>query len=496
MLLPNSLVSFIQSEFEPYKRLSSNDQRRIAFMLWLWASGRYAHSRDPSSSAFTGSLLRNIWGNLAHQRKTCRGYFAVIQGDNLLNVASSYRPMEFLGRALIRYLQNPEPDSLIDLSGREFAAPRNVILTRAANKDPELKNAKRSVWVGIQCAKFIKVNQQALEKFIRCTDDQSHQLSALMLLKLSRNAKFPGCIPVQYEQKSTGRLVEMLSAIQSTPREVLSAALSDYWDYDLSNAHFGILSALAKEYGLATPVIDDYLIRKRQIRTELAEHCAVDINDVKSGLISLLYGASLNAHEKYSSIGKSLGLKKAKHFIAHPFVKSLSNEIKMVRGNVVEGMRKHAGQFVNVMNIGIKATGKKNQSAVLLSHALQGYEALALKTVMRHFGHHIVLPMHDGWVSDKRLDCDQLSRLIHDATGLRLEIEEARLPKFPPRQTPEFKPKRQTQYNVDELISQFEHLFTKSHGEAVSGLWVSASPQWAAYPGVYGRQSRKRVLKK
>jgi len=247
---------------------------------------------------------------------------------------------------------------------------------------------------------------------------------------------------------------------------------------------------------LATPVIDDYLIRKRQIRAELAEHCAVDINDVKSGLISLLYGASLNAHEKYSSIGKSLGLKKAKHFIAHRFVKSLSNEIKMVRGNVVEGMRKHAGQFVNVMNIGVKATGKKNQSAVLLSHALQGYEALALKTVMRHFGHHIVLPMHDGWVSDKRLDCDQLSRLIHDATGLRLEIEEARLPKYPPRQTPEFKPKRQTQYNVDELISQFEHLFTKSHGEAVSGLWVSASPQWAAYPGVYGRQSRKRVLKK
>jgi hypothetical protein len=250
------------------------------------------------------------------------------------------------------------------------------------------------------------------------------------------------------------------------------------------------LSALAKENGLATPDIDDYLIRKRQIRTELAEHCAVDINDVKSGLISLIYGASLNAHEKYSSIGKSLGLKKAKHFIAHPFVKSLSNEIKMVRGNVVEGMRKHAGQFVNVMNIGVKATGKKNQSAVLLSHALQGYEALALKTVMRHFGHHIVLPMHDGWVSDKRLDCDQLSRLIHDATGLRLEIEEARLPKFPPRQTPGFKMKHQRRYDEQELLSQFSHLFAEAHGEKVSGLVMSASPQWAAYPGVFARRGR------
>ncbi|MEY3740088.1 MAG: hypothetical protein RLZZ192_764 [Pseudomonadota bacterium] len=494
--MPKSLPGFIESEFAPFKHLSANDQRRISVMLWLWASGRFSHVRYPSTAAFTGSLLTNIWGNLAHQRKTCRGYFGVIQGDNISKVASGYSPMDFLGRALIRYLQSPEPDTLVDLSGKEFAAPRNVILTRAANKDPLVENAKRSVWVGIQCARFIKINQQALEKFIQSTDDRSHQLSALLLLKLSHNAKFPGCIPVQYEQKSTGRLVETLSAIQSTPREVLSAALTGYWDYDLSNAHFAILSALAKKYGLISPVIDEYLTQKRRIRNELAEYCAADIDDIKSGLISLLYGAALNPHEKYASLGKSLGSRKAKRFVKHPFVKSLNNEIKTIGGHIVSGMRKHAGHFINVMNIGAKPTGKRNQSAVLLSHALQGYEALALKTVMRHFGDHIVLPMHDGWISDQRLECEHLSRLIFEATGLSLEIEENRLPKYPPRQSPEFKPKRQLQYNVDELISQFDHLFSKSHGEAVSGLWVSASPQWAAYPGVSGRLGRKRVAQK
>jgi hypothetical protein len=204
----------------------------------------------------------------------------------------------------------------------------------------------------------------------------------------------------------------------------------------------------------------------------------------------------LNPHEKYASLGKSLGSRKAKRFVKHPFVKSLNNEIKTIGGHIVSGMRKHAGHFINVMNIGAKPTGKRNQSAVLLSHALQGYEALALKTVMRHFGDHIVLPMHDGWISDQRLECEHLSRLIFEATGLSLEIEENRLPKYPPRQSPEFKPKRQLQYNVDELISQFDHLFSKSHGEAVSGLWVSASPQWAAYPGVSGRLGRKRVAQK
>lgn len=265
-------------------------------MLWLWASGRFSHVRYPSTAAFTGSLLTNIWGNLAHQRKTCRGYFGVIQGDNISKVASGYSPMDFLGRALIRYLQSPEPDTLVDLSGKEFAAPRNVVLTRAANKDPSVENAKRSVWVGIQCPRFIKINQQALEKFIQSTDDRSHQLSALLLLKLSRNAKFPGCIPVQYEQKSTGRLVETLSAIQSTPREVLSAALTGYWDYDLSNAHFAILSALAKKCGLISPVIDEYLTQKRRIRNELAEYCAADIDDV-NGNPNLIQASPASAIE-------------------------------------------------------------------------------------------------------------------------------------------------------------------------------------------------------
>ena len=493
MYMPRSLVSFIETEHPPFRDLLASHKRHIAYMLWLWAYGRFRHSVYPSSAAFSKEVLEDIWGNLDTQRAVCKGYFAVIQGDKFNKYASAYQPMDFLGRALIQCLKSKSPDELIEPSGRLLALPRNVIRTRAANRDPNVTHAKHSVWAGLKCSPVVPINQKALEEFIRKTDDPLHQLAAQQLLKASRNTLCPGCIPVQYEQKSTGRLVEVLSLIQSTPREVLSAALDGYWDYDLSNAHFSILKAWANSLGHEAPVIDRYLNEKKQIRTELAEQCAADPDDIKSCLISLMYGAALSSHEKYASIGRVLSKPVAKRFNTSPFVVALNKEIKKLRKYVVPTMKQHAGRYVNAMNISVPPNGKKNEKAVLLSHALQGYEALALKSIMSHHGIKIVLPMHDGWVATEPLDIIQLQELIKESTGFVVEVEEQRLPKYRPKQTtaPSLPASDPKQTLLMAYEAKYEGLFAKPDDPAKDrGMILSAAPKWSRPDYFHGRAGR------
>jgi len=101
--------------------------------------------------------------------------------------------------------------------------PPNPILSRAANDNPDVVNAKHSKWKGIRPSPTVPINQDALLEFSRKTTDPREKMSALRLLKLSRNTRCPGSIPVLYEQKSTGRLTEVLFAIQNNQREVIQS---------------------------------------------------------------------------------------------------------------------------------------------------------------------------------------------------------------------------------------------------------------------------------
>ena len=214
----------------------------------------------------------------------------------------------------------------------------------------------------------------------------------------------------------------MLYAVQNTEREVLSAALTGFWDYDLQNAHYSILSGWAKRLGRTTPVVDEYLRCKKQIRSELAEHCDAYVDEIKECLIAILYGATLNANPDYAKIPRVLGIPATKLFIAHPFIRDLKEEIKAIAQPIVDSLPRHRGQVGNAM--GVFVAYQDNPLMRYLCHALQGVEALALKTVVEHCGDQILLCMHDGWVARNRLNCQELETLIERQTGFYLGIEE------------------------------------------------------------------------
>ena len=415
--------------------------------------------------------MNALWGNRRTRNRIVADYFSNIQGGILDHLISSYRPYEFLGKVLVEFLEDP---TLIDLlvDGNRMKMPPNPILSRAASDDPQVTNAKKSRWQRISPSPRMPVNQTALFEFSRKTADARQRMSALRLLKLSRNTMCPGQIPVLYEQKSTGRLTEVLFGLQNNEREVISAALHGMWDYDLQNAHFSIFSAWAKKLGHATPLVDQYVRHKAEIRRELTQHCQSNLDDIKQSLISLMYGAPLNANPNFASIPKRLGVADAKLFIRHPFVISLKKEISSIGKYIVDDTYTSRGCYVNAMGIEPPNISGATAKFNLLSHALQGVEALALKTVVTEHQQDILLCMHDGWVSRTKLDRNQLQDSIFSATGFDLGIEEMQLPKYMPTEGA-------------EPAWPFADS-TPTNG----GIILSASSDWNTKDGVHGIVSR------
>jgi hypothetical protein len=467
---PSGLEDLLIQRLPQFAALRKSHQHHIAKMLWDFANNRYRHSRY-EGAAFPVKYMDALWGNRGIRNRIVSDYFSNTQGGIIDHLMSSYMPKDFLGTVLVEYLEDETPiDFIVD--GKKMRMPPSPILSRAASDDPEVTHAKKSKWQGVSPSPRVPINQKALIEFSRKTADARQRMSALRLLKLSRNTMCSGQIPVLYEQKSTGRLTEVLFGLQSNEREVISAALHGMWDYDLQNAHFSIFSAWAKKLGHATPVVDEYVSNKAKIRHELRDHCQSNLDDIKQSLISLMYGAPLNTNPKFASIPKRLGSDAAKLFISHPFVKSLKQEISAIGKYIVNDTYTSRGCYVNAMGIEPPNISGATAKFNLLSHALQGVEALALKTVVAQHGQDILLCMHDGWVSRTKLDCKQLQDSIFRTTGFDLGIEEAQLPKYRPTEGAE---------------PAWPFADSKPvHG----GFWFSQSSDWNIKDGVHGVVSR------
>ena len=472
---PSELLELVSRRHPSFKALNKAYQHRLVGMLWDFANPAYRH-KAWKGAAFSSQSQEKLWGNRRTRNSYVAEYFAVRQGGNIEHLMNAFAPRDFMGQALLEYLESPEPMIFRHLDGKKMASPRKVILSRASNNDLSVKHAKHSVWPDVRPSATVPINAQALQQFIQSVPHSFHQLHALRLLRLSRNTVCPGAIPVQYQQVSTGRLVEGLFYLQSTPKEVLSAAMAGFWDYDIKNAHFTIFSQWAKKLGKRTPVVDEYSQKKAVIREDLAKHCDAPEDDIKQCLLALLYGATLHPDPERAKISQVLKEEAHARFKSSPFVRRLRAEIKRVGNAIIDDLPKHWGRYGNALGIYVPKP-QRNGAAVLLCHALQGVEARILKSVIARYGQDVLLPMHDGWVLRHRVDCNEFSSIAQQATGFDLEIEESQHPKHPPKE--------------DGTGGLY---FPSSAPDEPGGFVVSTAPQWAESEHVYGRNTRPDLL--
>jgi hypothetical protein len=225
--------------------------------------------------------------------------------------------------------------------------------------------------------------------------------------------------------------------LQSAPSEIKAAALHGCWEYDFSNCHYSILHQLAQEVAIDLAEVRWYLENKDALREALAARIGTaDLGAVKTCLISgPLYGAHSRLSER-AAITQLIGRACAQRLFQDPQYRALKRDVARARSRIIRAARVEQDRLFNAVGSSVtlreptrlrKGRPRRRSPAALLSHLLLGIEALMLRTIIDAHPDDVVLPMHDGWVSRRKLDVVELERLILNKTGFAMRVEEEQI---------------------------------------------------------------------
>ena len=229
------------------------------------------------------------------------------------------------------------------------------------------------------------------------------------------------CVYVTYEECSTGRYFATNATLQGYSRSVRYAALKGCYEYDLEAAHQNILLQVLKHFDINFPKLDivyEYVRNKADIRNKLAKELAMPLEQFKSVLQALTYGAEMN-RSPYRSIYKYCNGddKIIKKVINNAWLQRYMEAFKLA-GVALED--KGVG---SINAVGIKFV--KNKDSQRMAHILQGYERQVLDVVIKHSArNNIALLLHDCVVLYNKVNPKRLSDIVKQETGVDLEFSE------------------------------------------------------------------------
>ena len=227
-----------------------------------------------------------------------------------------------------------------------------------------------------------------------------------------------------YREVQSGRLYPTGVSLASAQSVVKDAALTGNWEYDISNCHYAILDQMASAAGYKCLTIPRYLKSKEEVRSDIAKEAGIDYDDVKTCLVSLIYGARVSASPK-TAMGKAIGVDAARLLKLSPLLKGLTDDLENAQRVVLANCRRTPrGDILNAFG---KSVPKSDKPRQIMAHLLQGAEAKALQAAVNRYPEDIVLVQHDGFVSSRKLDVADIRSAILAATGFDLSVVEKRL---------------------------------------------------------------------
>jgi hypothetical protein len=431
----------------------------LSYLVWAPAMGKRKHAEDPSFCYLPARELEAYFGRGEFNRLNLTHHIFEVLETDTPRCTRGYRVAPDIKAAVDSYLRRVDErlPQLVTRDGtRILTAPRAV-----ASENSEGRASK--AWAGAPITNLVQVTNFDLlvsySAHLRRYLSTSGRLVAGALVPFSKgelraiayrdeiltrliglcNSNLGGRthIPHRYEEKDCGRLHAVGVNLQSAPSEIKAAALHGCWEYDFSNCHYSILLQLAQQVGIDLPEVRWYLENKDALRESLAARIGTDdVDAVKTCLISgPLYGAHSRLSER-AAITQLLGREPARKLFQDPQYRALKRDVARARGRIIRSARVEQGRMFNAVGSSIslrdpkpRRNGKprRRSPAALLSHLLLGIEALMLRTIIDAYPEDVVLPMHDGWVSRRRLDVVALERLILDKTGFAMRIEEEQI---------------------------------------------------------------------
>lgn len=205
-----------------------------------------------------------------------------------------------------------------------------------------------------------------------------------------------------------------------TPSRIRNILFSgmDLWDYDMSNSHLSLFYGLCERYGLRCPNIGEYLVRKDELRYKWSYDFNVKIKDLKTYIISWLYGNHINPI-KPNPYYEIMGYDRLEKIKNDEFLNGLYHEIIIGRKLIVKNHQTDEETITNVM-------GKKSHLTHIkkkLCFILFGYEGKVLELVNEVIDDDMIVLIYDGWIG-RKTDTKLLENHIHEKLGFSIKFDE------------------------------------------------------------------------
>jgi len=342
-------------------------------------------------------------------------------------------PVKQIRERYLRPRKRSNTERMIGLDGRALRRLRKPIAAKD-NKGDEGVTIK--VWRGVELPNKIHVDLNGLlglyaqlkrdrgtQQMDLFSDADPDDLTAVLqyLAKLIKLANTDiaglGFVAHRYRESEAGRLYAIGESLQTIPREIRKAALHGLYEWDFSNCHFAIFKQMAARYDCQCREIQYYLRNKTQVRQEIAVRAQISIEHSKQALIALMYGAKINLWFGRAII--RMVKDRAPRLFEDKQFKAIHGDIMKGRQAILNGWRKKTRTGL-INDLG-KRVALKAKPEIRLAHLIQGIEAKALRAVCNQY--RVVLPMHDGFVTEDRVDKQKVERMVYDTTGYRLELE-------------------------------------------------------------------------
>ena len=430
-----SFINALGRGVPSFNKLSLVHQTRMAHLVWHSDNKRRAHKKHEKHMSITYQELATGFG---------RGGFKLINDAlNIFTVTSNWSQSEKQTKGYKlslpvqdikeKYLAKTRAkiERLITADGNAMQTLPNSMaskgldgVTATAWRETKLLNA---IPVDLEKMKELHTLLERMSKpgtgylfFPNDPDAVDYRYEYLgKLIKMGHtDVAGRGYVAHRYAEGATGRLYAQGVSLQTAPRLVRKAALHGLYDYDIENCHFAIFSQLARRYGYDCESIEYYLSHKRNIRAGLAESVGITIQEAKTCLLAVMYGASLSTWED-CAIPEVIGQTKAKLLFADTRFKGIADDIKNGTEHILNGWPNRRTTLLNAMGKKIRLS---EPPRIKLAHIIQGLEAVALRAAICLYPDDIVLPMHDGFVSKRKLDVSQIEQVMYEATGIRLEV--------------------------------------------------------------------------
>lgn len=456
---PEPLVKQLAKDVPGFKSETPQVQAALASLVWIGATKLRQHTVHDGYMSFHHTELAAQFGGQFKAINARLGFLEVkdtwrwsadgkaadvfTKGYRFSPVVQASREA-FLAKRVTRL---SKLSRLLDATGTGFRTPPKAVAStdmagtpttrwRAANDDDSLS----LVPVDIEALKHLQRDLAKKIDTMRRTGHAPrdlwmdypsldylvdlHEQTAKIIRMAYTDVAGLGNVMHRYVESDSGRLYATGGAsLQNAPALIRKAALSGRWDYDVENCHFAIMAQMAKRAGEHCDAIEHYMAHKKPIRAEIAQAVGISIDDTKTCLLALMYGARTTTwHE--TAIPETIGVDAARRLYALPLFANIADDVKRAgKAILAQHPVNRQGGLPNAFGKSLD-TKKHKKASQRLAHLVQGVEALALWTCIERHPGEIVLLQHDGFTAIKQLNKAELEQAIQTATGYALALEE------------------------------------------------------------------------